>query len=82
MARRLKIGGTGTLPSNYSTHSIGATSTVEYAGTTTSVAALNSSQNYGNLTISGTGVVGSASFAVATALTVGSGGSFIPTAGQ
>ena len=77
----LKIGGTGTLPSNYSTHSIGATSTVEFAGTTTSVGALNSSQNYGNLTISGSGVVGSASFAVATALSVGSGGSFIPTAG-
>jgi hypothetical protein len=77
----LKIGGTGTLPSNYSAHSIGATSTVEYAGTTTTVAALNSSQNYGNLTISGTGVTTAASFGVATALTVGGGGSLIASAG-
>ncbi|MFA6470970.1 MAG: G8 domain-containing protein [Candidatus Latescibacterota bacterium] len=77
----LKIGGTGTLPSNYSTHSIGATSAVEYAGSTTTVASLNSSQNYGNLTISGTGVATTSSFAVATALTVNSGGSFIPSSG-
>jgi hypothetical protein len=51
----LKIGGTGTTPSNYSTHSIGSTSTIEYAGTNQSIAILNSSQNYGNLTISGSG---------------------------
>jgi hypothetical protein len=51
----LKIGGTGTIPSNYSTHSIGSTSTIEYAGTDQSVAVLNSSQDYGNLTISGSG---------------------------
>jgi hypothetical protein len=51
----LKIGGTGTIPSNYSTHSIGSTSTIEYAGTNQSIAVLNSSQNYGNLTISGSG---------------------------
>jgi hypothetical protein len=51
----LSVGGTGTLPSNYSTHSIGATSTINYAGTTQTVAVLNSSQNYGNLTISGSG---------------------------
>jgi hypothetical protein len=76
----LKIGGTGTLPSNYSTHSIGATSTVEYAGTTTNVAALNSSQSYGNLTISGTGVVGSSSFAVVGTFTVNSDGAFTPAA--
>ena len=77
----LKIGGTGTLPSNYSTHSIGATSTIEYAGTTTSVAALNSSQSYGNLTISGSGTTTSASFTVATALTVTSGDSLVASAG-
>jgi VCBS repeat-containing protein len=76
----LKIGGTGTLPSNYSTHSIGATSTVEYAGTTTAVAALNSSQSYGNLVVSGTGVTTAASFAVVTALTVNSGATFTPAA--
>jgi hypothetical protein len=51
----LKIGGTGTIPSNYSTHSIGSTSTIEYAGTNQSVAVLNSAQNYGNLAISGSG---------------------------
>jgi hypothetical protein len=51
----LKIGGTGTIPSNYSTHSIGSTSTIQYAGTDQSIAVLNSSQNYGNLTISGSG---------------------------
>ncbi len=51
----LKIGGTGTLPSNYSTHSIGSTSTIEYSGTTQSVATLNSAQDYGNLLISGLG---------------------------
>ena len=51
----LKIGGTNTLPSNYTTHSIGATSTIEYSGTTKSVLVLNSSQDYGNLIISGSG---------------------------
>ena len=51
----LKIGGTNTVPMNYSTHSIGATSTIEYGGTNQSVAVLNSSQNYGTLTISGSG---------------------------
>ncbi|MEK9137182.1 MAG: hypothetical protein AAB393_08670, partial [Bacteroidota bacterium] len=54
-AATVKIGGTGTIPSNYSTHSIGSASTIEYAGTTQTVATLNSSQNYGNLTISGSG---------------------------
>ncbi|MEO6734084.1 MAG: DUF2341 domain-containing protein [Ferruginibacter sp.] len=51
----LKVGGTNTIPSNYSTHSIGATSTVEYNGTNQSLAVLNSSQNYGHLTIAGSG---------------------------
>ena len=73
----LKIGGTGTLPANYSTHVIGATGTVEYAGSTTTVASLNSGQDYGNLTISGSGVTTSNSFGVATALTVSNGGSLI-----
>lgn len=52
----LKIGGTNTLPSNYSTHSIGTSSTIEYGGTAQAVASLNSSQYYGNLTISGSGI--------------------------
>lgn len=51
----LRIGGTNTFPSNYSTHSIGASSTIEYGGTAQNVASLNSSQYYGNLTISGSG---------------------------
>jgi hypothetical protein len=76
---KLKIGGTGTLPSNYSTHSIGATSTVEYAGTTTSVASLNSSQSYGNLTISGSGVTSTSDFSVAGTISVT--GSLIASAG-
>ena len=51
----LKIGGTNTLPSNYSTHNISCTSTIEYSGTNQTVANLNSSQTYGNLTLSGSG---------------------------
>ncbi|HXG01097.1 MAG TPA: hypothetical protein VNL69_09925, partial [Bacteroidota bacterium] len=51
----LKIGGTGSLPSNYTAHSINSSSTVEYNGTNQTVAALNSSQNYGTLIISGSG---------------------------
>lgn len=51
----LKIGSTNTLPSNYSTHSFGTTSTVEFGGTAQSVPSLNSSQKYGNLIISGSG---------------------------
>ena len=49
----LIIGGTNTFPTNYTTHSIGSTSTVEYSGTTQTLAVLNSSQNYGNLTLRG-----------------------------
>ena len=51
----LKIGGTNSFPTNYNTHSIGATSTVEYAGTAQTVGALNSAQAYGNLILSGSG---------------------------
>jgi len=48
----LRIAGTGTLPGSFSTHSIGATSTVEYMGAASqNVAELNSSQKYGNLTV-------------------------------
>jgi hypothetical protein len=70
----LKIGGTNTLPSSFSTHSIGATSTIEYEGTTQTVAALNSSQNYGHLIISGsaTKTLGGA-ITVVTDLTINGG---------
>ncbi|WP_165764679.1 autotransporter-associated beta strand repeat-containing protein [Flavobacterium cyanobacteriorum] len=50
----LRIGGTGTFPANFATHTLGASSTVEYYGSNQVVAALNST-DYGNLTISGTG---------------------------
>ncbi len=52
---QLEIAGTNTLPSNYSAHSIGATSTIIYDGTNQTVANLNSSQTYGNLTLGGSG---------------------------
>lgn len=48
----LRIQGAGTLPANFSTHSIGANSTIEYIGTSPQdVADLNSGQDYGNLTV-------------------------------
>jgi len=51
----LNIGGTGTLPANYSTHSLNATSTIEYSGANQTIATLNSAQKYGNLILSGSG---------------------------
>ena len=53
---KLKIGGGGTIPANFSAHSIGATSTIEYGGVAQTVATLNSSQIYGHLIISGSGL--------------------------
>ncbi|MGG9972180.1 autotransporter-associated beta strand repeat-containing protein [Ferruginibacter sp. SUN002] len=51
----LKIGSTNSIPANYSTHAIGSTSTIEYAGSNQSIATLNSSQSYGNIVLSGSG---------------------------
>jgi hypothetical protein len=51
----IKIGGTNTRPINYTTHSFGSTSTVEYSGTNQTIRSLFSSQNYGSLIISGSG---------------------------
>jgi len=48
----LRIGGSNTFPSNYSTHVIDCASTVEYYGGNQTVANLNSSQKYGNLILS------------------------------
>lgn len=76
---QLIIGGSNTLPSNYNTHSIGTTSTIEYAGTATTIAALNSSQVYGNLTVSGTAVTTTNSFSVAAVMNVT--GSLVASAG-
>jgi hypothetical protein len=52
----LSIGGTNTLPANFTTHSIGTTATIEYAGAAQTIANLNSSQLYGNLAIAGSGI--------------------------
>ncbi|HSB09838.1 MAG TPA: HYR domain-containing protein [Blastocatellia bacterium] len=70
----LKIGGTNTLPSNYTTHSIGATSNIDYSGTNQNVSTLNSAQKYGNLLTSGSGtktLLGA--IGIATSLTIGAG---------
>jgi hypothetical protein len=48
----LEIGGTNTFPGNYTTTTLGATSTVLYDGTAQTVAA----RNYGNLTLATSGV--------------------------
>lgn len=64
----LRIGGTGTFPINYNTHNIATTSTVNYNGANQEVALLNSSQSYGNLTLSGSGTK---TFAHATDTNIG-----------
>ena len=51
----LLIGGTNSLPSNYSTHAIDSFSTIVYGGAAQTVATLNSAQTYGHLTLSGSG---------------------------
>lgn len=70
----LRVGGTNTFPSNYSTHSIGNTSTVEYFGTAQTVSNLNSSQSYGNLIFSGAGTktLSSGTLGIAGNWTIGS----------
>ena len=53
----LKIGGTNTFPTNYSTNTIGNTgATVEYSGANQNVAAMAGAEVYTNLTLSGSGV--------------------------
>jgi len=52
---RLKIGGTSSFPLNYTTHTIGTTSTVEYSGTNQTASILNNGVEYGNLSFSGNG---------------------------
>jgi hypothetical protein len=48
----LSIGGTNTFPSNYTTHTLNATSIVNYAGTAQAVTA----ESYGTLILSGSGI--------------------------
>jgi len=70
----LRIGGGGTIPANFNTHVIGATSTIEYYGVAQTVATLNSSQNYGYLIISGSGLKEvNGSIGISRDLTVNSG---------
>ena len=47
-AATLKIGGTNTFPTNYTTRTLGSTSTVDYSGTAQTV----TNEAYGNLTLS------------------------------
>jgi hypothetical protein len=47
----LKIGGTNSLPGNYSTHTLGGSSYVEYSGTNQTV----TNESYGHLLLSGSG---------------------------
>lgn len=47
----LKIGGSNTFPANYATHTLGASSTVDYSGAYQTVSA----ENYGHLSLSGSG---------------------------
>jgi hypothetical protein len=47
----LSIGGTNSFPANYTVHTLGVSSTVDYSGTNQTIA----SKSYGNLTISGSG---------------------------
>ena len=69
----LKIGGTNGFPANYSTRTIGATSTVDYSGANQSILNL-AAPGYGNLTLSGSGTKTAAGgFIIRSDLTIGSG---------
>jgi hypothetical protein len=89
----LRIGVTGTLPSNYSTRTPAATSTIEFYGGDQAVPQITGT--YGNLIISGTGTktlsgaetvttsltLASSTFATAGLLTLGSGATIVRDAG-
>lgn len=66
----LIIGGTNSLPLNFSTHSYGLLSFVEYNGTSNVVAAPNGGAAYGNLLINASAASTTASFPIAGTLTV------------
>jgi hypothetical protein len=70
---KLKIGGANTIPSNYNTHAVGATSTIEYSGANQSVAVLNSAQDYGHLIVSGSGTALIDSITVRSNLSISAG---------
>jgi hypothetical protein len=66
----LRIGGSNSLPANYTTHVVGATNTVEYAGDGQVVSHFNSGQTYGHLKISGTAAQTQSDVSVRNDLTV------------
>ncbi len=70
----LKVGGTGTMPANFSTRTLNATSTVEYSGAAQTVSA----ETYGNLTTSGSGTktLAAGTTSIAGILTIGTGTTF------
>jgi hypothetical protein len=74
----LRIGGTGTFPANFTTHTLGATSTEDYYGTTNTVTA----ETYGNLLLGGSGTktLPASSFSIAGNFTLS--GTVIATAGN
>lgn len=74
----LRIGGTGTFPSGYDSHSLGATSTVEYNGTNQTV----TDEDYGHLTLSGSGTKTMPGTAVSIAGNVTLSGTPTVTAGS
>lgn len=67
----LLINSTLAFPTNYTTHSINSTSTINYSGSSQVVGNLNSGQSYGNLLLSGSGVKN------ASGLTTSVSGNFI-----
>ncbi len=71
---QLNIGGTNTFPGNYTTYTLGASSTVLYYGNNQTISA----KTYGNLTISGTSGTVTKTFP-ATAMTIA--GNFTSTVG-
>ena len=66
----LRIGGANSLPSNYATHALGPTSTVEYAG---ALGQTITATNYGHLTSSSTGAR-----TLPSGQTIGVAGTFTP----
>jgi hypothetical protein len=76
----LMAGGTNGFPANYTTHTLGATSTVVYNGTNQSISA-EAAPGYGYLTLGGSGTKTAAgSFIVRSDLTIDSGVTFASAA--
>ena len=74
----LKIGGTNSFPSNYATHTLGASSVVEYSGAAQTVTA----ESYGHMTLGGSGTKTMPGSAVTIAGTFTMSGTASTTAAQ